>query len=116
MSWLSRSRAATSYRRLGPLRFFGGIAAVIAWIGVGTWLRVSLHWPDGYGFHCHGKGCLFTDLAHSSALITHGHGSLKEVAEFLWIWSLPAFGLAYLIGPLLKSRSENTISITDSTE
>jgi hypothetical protein len=114
VTWLSQSRAAQTYRRLGPFRFFTTIAAFVGWMIAGIWIRISLDWPDGYGFHCHGKGCLITDLTHSTALFGRGHGSIMEIAEFLWIWSIPVFGVTYVILPFFKSRP--IANFTSSTE
>jgi hypothetical protein len=71
--------------------FWAGMVVGITWIAVFVWLSIDLGWPDNYGFHCHGKGCLFVEIWHSPTLLKHNR--LKEFALFMCVWTLPALVL-----------------------
>jgi hypothetical protein len=92
-----------TWQAMHTLKFWVILLGVFAWVGVGVWLQIRIGWPDRYGFHCHGRGCLFVDLWHSPALL-RGH-SIGECAVFLWLWSMPAFLLAVFIWAQLRKRN-----------
>ncbi len=82
----------TSYQALGPLRFWlllGG--TILACVGFGIahwWLAERIGWPDAYGFHCRGRGCLWREWFHSPLLLKspNPYGLLL----FALLWSVPA--------------------------
>ncbi len=116
MSWLADTKIAQSYRTLGPLKFWSLMFGILVWIGIGTWLSISLGWPDRYGFHCSGRGCFVEDLWYSPRLIAPDHRSLMEITLFVWEWSMPAFVFAFVARALLKKRPKLTIFASDRTE
>jgi hypothetical protein len=81
------------YDAVGPTWFVLILIAGVAWFVGDLWLMEKLDWPDGYGFHCSGRGCFIDDMWHSPALLHHHSG--YEVALFVCIWA-PA---AAIIGP-----------------
>ncbi len=105
-----------SYRKLGALRFSLILLGTCAWIAIGAWLAISLNWPDSYGFHCHGRGCLIEDIWNSRALIKQGHGSAMEWGMFLWLWSIPAAAVAALLYSFVKKRPNLSIFEPTSSE
>lgn len=84
-----------SHRQLGPRRFWTMMLALISlifgWAALGIWLKTETGWPERYGFHCHGRGCLFVDMWHSPALLSHL--DVYQIGLFLWIWSIPLFAI-----------------------
>ena len=91
-----------TWRQMHTIQFWVVVLAVCAWIALGAWLHMLIHWPESYGFHCHGRGCLMVELWHSPALLrTH---SLAECGMFLWLWSMPAFVVTVLILAKLRKR------------
>lgn len=80
------------------LRGLLAVAALAGWMYVGHWLKTTLDWPVSYGFpygfqYCGGPGrsdsCYGKETAASHLLLSEGHGSLLEVALFVWICRLP---------------------------
>ncbi len=116
MSWLANTSIARSYRTLGPLGFWSLIAAALFWIAAGIKLTMDLKWPDAYGFHCHGRGCLIVEIWRSPVLIAPGHRHLEEIGLFAWLWALPAAILVVLARGLMKKRPKLTIFASDPTE
>jgi hypothetical protein len=80
------------YHTMGPLRFFIFLGTLtIAIVGYGTigwWLSKNIGWPDSYGFHCQGRGCLWIELYHSPQLLKAGRRD--ELILFAWMWLIPA--------------------------
>ncbi len=119
--WLGNFRTVQLYRGIGPLRFWtlliGMLAFFGAWAGIGIWLEERVGWPDAYGFHCGGRGCLFVDLWHSPSLLG---GNLDELELFAWIWFLPALLIGSLASALIyarvKKRRRNPILPMNPTE
>jgi len=112
MSWFSDSNTAKTYRKLGPVKFFGIMFGILAWVVIGTWLSISLDWPDAYGFHCSGRGCMFEDLWYSPRLIEAGHHSLMEIGLFVWEWTLPAIFLGFLVWALVRILRKKRFKLT----
>ena len=102
MSFTGIPELKQGYRQFGAARFWLIILAVFAWIGIGLWLQLGLHWRDHYGFQCHGRGCFLSDLWHSPTLLKHG--AIGEYALFLWMWSMPASVAAAVIWARLRKR------------
>ena len=98
------SELKQTYRRLGPIKFWSTMAAIIAWCVLGVWLSDEVSWPDSYGYHCHGRGCFFSDLWHSPALVERG-GVFPD-AMFLYLWSFIAIPVSLVIG--FKLRKQNS--------
>lgn len=94
-SWSGIPELRESYRTLGPLRFWTIMGVLMAWLGGGVWLQVAVGWPEAYGFHCRGKGCLFTDIWHSPVLLHHG--GLLEWLLFAHFMTLPGIFLVALV-------------------
>jgi hypothetical protein len=87
------------YRKIGSKKFWAIFLPVLAWIAVGIWLELRLHFPEDYGFTCTGKGCLYVEVWHSAVLL-HQHPNLFEIVLFVWLWSWPVAlvsALAYAI-------------------
>ncbi|WP_448663130.1 hypothetical protein ACG3SL_00165 [Sphingomonas sp. CJ20] len=78
------------------------IVATVVYIFVGAWLSHQLNWPDQYGLHCRGRGCLFTELYHSPALLRGGRW--QEYLLFGWFWFLPVIAIAALSFGLWDAR------------
>ena len=80
------------WQTMGGLRFilfFGGLTVVIVGFGTtGWWLADKIEWPDAYGFHCRGKGCLWIELGHSYKLLDTA--TFYELLLFAWLWFIPA--------------------------
>ena len=69
--------------------FFGGLTVIIVGFGtIGWWTADKIGWPDSYGFHCRGKGCLLIQLGHSYKLLRAA--TFYEVLLFAWLWLIPA--------------------------
>ncbi len=103
-SWSGIPELKEYYRTLGPLRFWSIMGVIAAWIGIGIWLQEAVGWPEAYGFRCHGKGCLFTDIFHSPALLHHG--GLLEWLLFAHFMTLPMIFLVAL-GVALRRKFQN---------
>jgi hypothetical protein len=104
-----------SYKALGPAKFFGVMAAIIAWSMLGVWLQNEAGWPDDYGFHCSGRGCLIDDLWHSPALIQHGGGF--PIALFCYFWAFLAVPIVIVAWLKLRKRARaNDLSLPKSTQ
>ncbi|WP_461158996.1 hypothetical protein [Sphingobium sp. TomMM35A] len=90
MGWFSQMRDL--WQTMGALRFilfFGGLTIIIVGFGtVGWWLAAKIEWPDAYGFHCRGKGCLWIELGHSYKLLYTA--KFYELLLFAWLWFIPA--------------------------
>ncbi|OYW16061.1 MAG: hypothetical protein B7Z39_02595 [Novosphingobium sp. 12-64-8] len=117
-SWSGIPELIEEYRALGALRFWALMAALLAWVGGGMWLQYVIGWPDDFGFHCRGKGCLLSDLWHSPALVERG--GVLNWALFIYFWTVPAVmagSLAIVLWRRIKrSRShliDDTLSKTD---
>lgn len=102
MSFTGIPKWKENYKKLGPLRFWLTVGGVILWIALNVWIRITLHWPDHYGFRCHERGCFFEDMWYSPVLLKHGHP--LEIALFMWIWALPAFIPCIIIWSRYQSR------------
>jgi hypothetical protein len=89
--------------RLGSLRFWSIFASIFAWIGIGSWLSVSLKYPEMYGSTCRRK-CLPEQFWYSPSLIANGHGSIKEWAMFVWLWSMPTLFVSAIIYAFVTKR------------
>jgi hypothetical protein len=82
------------YRRMGPAKFFGMWAVLIAWVALGIylvrWSNVRTICPDS------GRGILqfVKTLACSPALL---RGGAMEYGVFVWLWSIPAALVALLL-------------------
>lgn len=90
MRWLDQQIGL--FYALGPVRYWMiMVGTVVFAIGFGTlvwWLSEKIGWPDAYGFHCRGKGCLLTQLWHSPALLQNPNG--YTLALFAVLWFIPA--------------------------
>ena len=90
LGWFSQMRDL--WQTMGGLRFilfFGGLTVVIVGFGTtGWWLADKIEWPDAYGFHCRGKGCLWIELGHSYKLLDTA--TFYELLLFAWLWFIPA--------------------------
>ena len=110
-SWSGIPELREYYRTLGPLRFWAIMGLLFGWIGVGVWLQQAVNWPEAYGFHCRGKGCLFVSVWHSPALVEHG--GLLQWMLFIHLWTIPAVLVACLIIALrrkLKQRRPRIVN------
>jgi len=101
-SWTGIPELKQSYRQLGAAKFLSLMAGVLAWIALLTWLSVKVDWPDAYGFHCSGRGCLFDDLWHSPALLQHG--GIYADALFVCMWAMIVIPAAFVIWSKLRKR------------
>lgn len=94
-------------KTLGSVRFwlliFGTVLFILLLAAGYVWLSSKIGWPEAYGFDCHGRGCFFQDLAHSSKLIRGG--SIYELGLFALLWLLPACVVAVLAYALFKRLS-----------
>jgi hypothetical protein len=93
------------YRRHRALQFVTKIIGIFAWLAIYIWLSSKADWPDGYGFQCHGRGCLFQDLGHSPALLKHG--GLVPDLTFIWLWAPALIYAAYILWAMLRPRPDN---------
>jgi hypothetical protein len=84
---------------MGAPRFillFGGLTVFIVGFGtIGWWIADIIGWPDAYGFHCRGKGCLWIELGHSYKLLRAA--TLYELLLFAWLWFFPASTVTTII-------------------
>jgi hypothetical protein len=96
------------YRKLGPVKFWSLMAIMVGYTIVGTWFEEETGWPDNYGFHCAGKGCLVDDMWHSPALLQHPGG--YQIGLFLWIWFIPAVVVGFLVFLAKRRRSGGAVS------
>ncbi len=104
-SWSGIPELRASYRKLGALRFFAMMLALLVWIGIFAWLSVTLDFPRSAGSTCHGK-CTIEDFWYSPYLLRHG--GWMGFALFAWLWSMPAFVVGMLIYAKLKKRRDRT--------
>lgn len=90
MRWLDQQRGF--YHAVGAVRYWTiMVGTVVFCIGFGTlvwWLSEKTGWPDAYGFHCRGKGCLFIELWNSPLLLQNPNG--YALALFATLWFIPA--------------------------
>jgi uncharacterized membrane protein YhaH (DUF805 family) len=93
-------------RRRFWLTMAGTLGFIAALSGLNIWLDAETGWPDAYGFHCHGRGCTFTYLYHSSLLLRGGNA--YEIALFLLIWLLPACLLGIGMYALVRRWRRNS--------
>lgn len=70
-------------------------------VAVHMWLAEQVGWPDAYGFHCHGRGCFWIEMAHSYKLLKTAQ--IYELLLFAWLWLIPATTLS-MIGFVLTRR------------
>lgn len=93
------------YRAMGPVRFtilIGGLTALsIGAVAIHGWLCKKTGWPEAYGFHCRGRGCLWVEMAHSHLLWRTA--TLYEILLFAWLWLLPG-GAILTITIILMAR------------
>jgi len=114
MSFTGIPELKESYRKLGAARFWPLMAGTVAWIAVGASLAIALDFPDAYGSQCHGRGCFFSDLLHSPALL-HRH-SLAEIGLFLWLWSMPALVIAAFVYAGVRKLRSTKFSINSDPQ
>lgn len=95
-------RLLEAYRTFGWMWSLLILVATCAYIAIGVWLSMTLDWPDRYGMHCSGRGCLLRELWYSSALL-HG-GTPLEYLLFAWLWLLPVGGICLLLLGLWDAR------------
>lgn len=91
------------YRRVGPRRFWGWVALLSGWLALKIWLEGLVGWPERYGLHCHGKGCMVTDYWYSYRLLS---GGLQEYALFACNWMVLGLVFIYLIGRSRRAGPE----------
>jgi len=91
----ARPTFVQSYRKLGRVKFWSLMVAIFAYAAIDLWLDDEVGWPDNFGFHCLGRGCLFVEAWHSPALLHHP--TPYELALFVWIWLLPILFLGVVI-------------------
>jgi hypothetical protein len=103
-----------SYNRLGPVKFWSIIVAMLAYAALGIWLQHKVNWPDGFGFHCRGRTCLIEDLEHSSALL-RGRG-LYELALFAWFWLIPVVAAAAIVSPFFRRMTGARVVVTEKND
>lgn len=76
---------------MGPLRFFLFVgtltSAIVVYATIGWWLSNKIGWPDRFGFHCQGRGCLWVELYHSPRLLEARRRD--ELILFAWMWLIP---------------------------
>jgi len=99
---------------MGPFRFFvflGTLTIIIVGYGtIGWWLSERIGWPDGYGFHCQGRGCLWIELYHSNRLLETGRRD--ELILFAWMWLVPVatgVSVAIILGKRWAQRRRDRI-------
>lgn len=94
----------SSHAELGPRRFwllmFATVTCILVLAGAKMWLEHKTGWPDAYGFHCRGRGCIIDDLIHSPALLRKG--GRYEISLFALLWLVPAIVLGAAIVALIK--------------
>lgn len=101
-SWTGIPELKQSYRTLGARRFWAMTTSVLAYIGIGVWLSMTVNgWPEKYGSSCHGRGCLIDELWYSPGLL---NGGWAEWMLFAWLWSMPGIVFAAFIYAFVTKR------------
>jgi hypothetical protein len=102
-------RAASEQRKRDPVLFWASIVGMLAWLAIGLRLESITDFPDAYGFHCSGRGCLYREIWNSGVLLKDP--DFYEICLFIWLWSLPAVVAGSLVYRGIKKLRTTKFSI-----
>ena len=100
-SWTGIPELIQSYRVMGARKFWFSMATTLGWIGLGTWLSMTVTWPG----QCDHSGRKIVGLVNQIFCSPHLlDGGLREWMLFVWLWSMPGVVIACLIYAFVKKR------------